>query len=101
MWSRVREHMSTRRGRAWDPPAAAGGHAQLAAGGHAQPAAGGHAQLPADQHARPAAAATEAAPAGDAPAPSWNDDTLVLPVLGDTDDVPALPAAEMPGQDAY
>src|SRR5215470_9683983 len=46
MWSRVGEHMSIGRGRAGDPPAAAG------------------------EHARPAAVGPEVAPADDAPAPS-------------------------------
>src|SRR5262245_40507350 len=75
MWSRVRGHMPIRRGRA------------------ARPAA--------DQHARPAAAVTEAAPADDAPAPSRRGGTLVLPVLGDTDDATALPSTKEQDQDSY
>src|SRR6266480_4004180 len=120
MWSQVREHMSIRRGRAEDPPAAADGHAQPAAvGPEVAPADGGPEVAPADggPEVAPADGGTLSAdgyagitsagggggapaaeehppwPADDATALSQNGDTLVLPVLGDIDDVTAPPSA--------
>src|SRR4249920_2305536 len=120
MWSRVREHVSIRRGRTDEPPAAANEHARPAAAGPEAapadgkaevPAAGGAAEVsseavgtqvvPANGKAQPPAAdaVEEHTPRGqadDPTAPSQNGDTLVLPLLADIDEVTAPPGAEQP-----
>ena len=124
MWSRVREHVSIRRGRTDEPPAAANEHARPAAAGPEAapadgkaevPAAGGAAEVsseavgtqvaPANGKAQPPAAdaAEEHTPGGqadDPTAPSQNGDTLVLPLLADIDEVTAPPGVEQPHQNS-
>jgi cellulose synthase/poly-beta-1,6-N-acetylglucosamine synthase-like glycosyltransferase len=73
--------MPIRRGRAEEPPGAAGEHGRPSA----------------DKHARPAAAVTELAPADDAPALSRSGDTLVLPVLGGPVPGGTVPGSPVPG----
>src|SRR5690349_14801849 len=96
MWSQVREHMSIRRGRAEDPPAAADEHAQPAAAGPEAAPGDGGAEVPlANGEADfPPAGEYTPWPADDEAALALNGDTLVLPVLGDIDDVTAPPSAE-------
>jgi hypothetical protein len=82
MWSRVREHMSIRRGRAEDPPAAADEHAQPAAAGPEAAPADGEAEAPAAGSADEAvsgAAGTEIPPGdGEAETPA-SDGTAGVP----------------------